>query len=153
MILKTVSPVLLVVFALLFSGCDSGPATGLVTGVVTIDGNPVADATVSFYPAQGRASTARTDENGKYELSFSRQKKGAVLGEHKVTIITEVLTETDYGASDDYANREGDESLGKIKNRNRAEMLPSKYRDRKLTDLTANVEPGENVFDFPLSTK
>lgn len=134
-------------------GCDAGPATGLVSGVVTVDGNPIKDAVVSFYPTDGRASTGTTDETGRYELSFTRQRMGAVLGNHKVTVTTEILAETDYGANDDYANREGDADLGRIKNRERSELLSANYSDYKRSPLTAIVESGENEFNFDLTSK
>lgn len=66
-----------------------------VSGTVTLDGTPVADATVIFSPsnAQGKdvfAATATTDAQGKYTLvtSFSPSvdKEGAVAGEYAVTV-------------------------------------------------------------------
>ena len=134
-------------------GCDSGPATGLVSGVVTIDGKPIGGAVVNFYPTDGRASTGTTDANGQYELAFTRQKMGAVLGSHKVTITTEILAEVDYSADDDYANREGDASLGRIKNRERRELLSVEYSDYKRSPLLENVVSGENPINFDLKSK
>ncbi len=79
-------------------GCGEGPKvlpTEPVTGIVTLDGKPVADATVIFSPsnAQGKevyAATATTGADGKYSLttSFSPSvdKPGAVAGEYAVTV-------------------------------------------------------------------
>jgi len=145
---------LIAAFAMLpLIGCDAGPATGLVSGVVTVDGKPIKDAVVNFYPTDGRASTGTTDENGRYELSFTRQRMGAVLGNHKVTVTTEILAEVDYGANDDYANREGDANLGRIKNRERRELLSAEYSDYKRSPLSENVVSGENNINFDLTSK
>jgi hypothetical protein len=75
------------------AGCDSDLAP--VSGRVTLDGQPLAGAVVTFQPKTGRDSTAdvatgsvgRTDEEGRYTLRLIRpDKHGAVVGEHSVTI-------------------------------------------------------------------
>ena len=55
---------------LLVIGCDSGPATGNVSGTVTVDGAvPMAGSSISFIPANGNApSSGATLENGKYSV-------------------------------------------------------------------------------------
>lgn len=81
-------------------GCGGGESartlpTVPVGGTVTYMGQPVADATVIFAPIQSGedsfAATARTDANGKYELSTgfgpSTEVEGAVAGDYTVTII------------------------------------------------------------------
>lgn len=74
-------------------GCGDA-AMAPVTGVVTMDGKPVADAIVVFQPqpADGEpyASTtramARTDAGGVYQLSTIDRHDGAAVGTHKVSI-------------------------------------------------------------------
>ena len=74
-------------------GCGDGvedyPDMGTVTGTVTLDGKPLANAAVTFVP-QGatRLSSASTDSDGYYELVYSVSKNGAKTGEHKVRIST-----------------------------------------------------------------
>jgi len=79
-------------FSLILTGCSSGPGDmpkiAPVTGVVTIDGQPLPEAEILFQPASGRASTGLTDENGKYTLMFNRDASGAKIGPHDVSIIT-----------------------------------------------------------------
>ena len=77
MFLRAACVFFVIAFSLVLSGCDSGK-TGTVTGVVKINGQPVSEAAVSFYPEEGRASIGMTDAEGKYELSYTRGAKGAV---------------------------------------------------------------------------
>ena len=54
------------------SGCLNGGNSdlGTVTGVVTVDGEPINYATVTFMPTQGRASVGLTDADGAYKLVY-----------------------------------------------------------------------------------
>ncbi|MEW4561570.1 carboxypeptidase regulatory-like domain-containing protein [Bremerella sp. JC770] len=69
-------------------GCfsSSGVPVGKVTGVVTVGGEPMSDATVTFYPEVGRPSIGMTDESGHYDLLFTESVKGAIVGIHRVNI-------------------------------------------------------------------
>ncbi len=72
--------------ALSVAGCGpNGPDVVPVTGKITKGGKPVSFVTVTFVPELGRASMARTDADGHYELEFSKEiPYGAVPGQHKV---------------------------------------------------------------------
>jgi len=119
-------------------GCVDGGSSdiGLVEGVVTVDGKPIDRATVTFYPAGGRSSGGYTDDKGHYSLTYTRSQKGALIGDHKVTIST--------GLEKDY--------LDGAKTDERAESMPKKYLDKNKTDLTATVEGGKNNIDFELKS-
>ena len=122
-------------------GCRGGDSNvGLVTGKVMVDGEPIEKALVSFSPTSGRGSMAYTDENGVYELAYTRDQMGAVIGKHKVTVETKRDGYTDY-----------DNGGKKVKARK--EILPKKYTDFKTTELKADVKQGDNKFDFDLKTK
>lgn len=117
-----------------FTGCG-GPAhpdVGRVSGVITLDGQPLPEATVMFQPTQGRASIATTDAAGKYSLTYLDGVPGALLGAHKVIIRTEIPGE------------DGQPPIAK-------EKLPKKYHEQ--TELTAEVKPGANTFNFSLEAK
>lgn len=79
----------------------------------------------------------RTDENGQYELMYLEGVKGANLGSHKVVIMTYHEDEIE----EMKANGEGPVE----------EPIPSQYNTK--TTLTARVEEGKNVIDFPLESK
>ncbi|UUO09002.1 Ig-like domain-containing protein [Blastopirellula sp. J2-11] len=117
---------------LLLLGCgQSGPATGLVSGAITLNGEPLPSAEVVFYPDSGRASSGATDENGQYELMFTYDTKGCLPGEHQVVVSTRVLSSDEPDAV------------------RMPELVPRKYR--KKGELTATVEPGKNVINFDLT--
>ena len=78
------------------AGCG-GPTYKVapVSGRVTLDGKPLANATVQFYPLAepgagepGPTSIGHTDESGRYTLALSDGKStpGALVGKHKVII-------------------------------------------------------------------
>ena len=82
---------------------------------------------VIFEPvAGGRASTAFTDAEGKYELIYLRQDKGAKLGPHLVRVIA--------------SNRDAAD----------AELLPPRYNTQ--TTLRADVKSGSNEINFTLTS-
>ena len=79
------------------SGCGKAPyELAPVSGVVTLYGEPLANATVSFEPQgsnsdesiAGPGSVGTTDEDGRYELTTFKQESGAVVGNHLVRIST-----------------------------------------------------------------
>jgi len=106
-------------------GASDTPTLGQVTGKVTLDGAPLADAFVTFMPEKVRASAATTDSEGKYELIYIRNEKGASIGNHKVTV---------------------------RKLKDEKETIPKKYSGDD-TELTADVKAGANEFDFDLKSK
>lgn len=64
-------------------GCGLGDELGLasVKGTVKLDGEPLPDAIVIFYPAAGgRPSIATTDLDGNDELVFVDNQVGALAG-------------------------------------------------------------------------
>lgn len=124
------------------SACGGGasdmPEVGTVTGTVTLDGNPVAGATVSFWPKEGgRTSTGVTDENGRYELEYMPGVKGAKIGRCQVSVST--MREAEYDESGENIIREATE-----------ETIPSDYNDD--TSLEQDVKAGDNQINLDLTT-
>lgn len=108
-------------------GCSQGdrPPLGTVTGVVTLDSKPLANAAVRFLPVVPvRASMSMTDADGRYELVYIRDIMGAAVGEHRVEI-TAAAADT-------------------------LEQLPIHYHSK--TTLTATVKPGVNEINFDLTS-
>jgi hypothetical protein len=116
----------------LAAGCGGTPSNiGKVTGQVTFEGQPLPDATVQFTPVSGGSPSAgRTDAGGKYDLVYSREVKGAEIGEHLVAITTA-----------ERGDPEGDPPRQPV-----AEKIPAKYNTQ--TGLKADVKSGSNTFDF-----
>ena len=130
------TPILGVVGLLLVSGCGRAPDDiGRVSGKVTLDGQPLPNATVIFSPTTaGNQSVAITDANGEYSLLHSAKTRGAEPGEHRVTISTFSKGDPD-----------GDPPVSKT-----AERVPYRYNLR--SELTASVERGNNAVHFDLDS-
>jgi len=121
----------LIIPALLALGCGQTGKLAPVSGVVTLDGKPLANALVSFQPVASQGTTTAgfgsygtTDATGKYALRTSdADAPGAVVGSHRVEINLKV-------ESDDRDPR----------TRPPAKTLPAKYN--RNTELQFKVEPG-----------
>lgn len=79
--------------AALLYGCSGGTTVAPVAGVVTLDGQPLAGASITTQPIAtgdqhpGSGSFGKTDQEGRFELELvTPAKKGAVVGEHRVMI-------------------------------------------------------------------
>lgn len=116
-------------------GLDDTPDLGTVTGKVTLDGSPLADATLTFSPSEGgRSAGAETDSGGNYELMYSLTHAGATPGEYDVSISTE-STKSDADGNDVTI----------------PEKLPAKYNDN--SELKKTVTAGSNEINFALDSK
>lgn len=123
-----------VVICTLLAGCGGRSDLGQVVGKVTMDGKPLADARVEFYPTQeGSIASGKTDASGEYSMMFSRDVAGASLGENLVRISTH-----DVG----YAEGKGEFAI--------PERVPAKYN--RNSQLTVKVEPGRQRHDFDLKS-
>ena len=127
--------------ALLAAGCG-GDKVAPVSGRVTLDGKPLADAHVGFQPMAeggkmdaGGGSYAITDADGKYTLRLvESDRAGAVVGKHRVEI--------NIRGQDDDTDRRG-------KGIPRPVVPPRYNRD---SELTRDVPSGGAVFDFDLTS-
>lgn len=114
-------------------GCGGSDNVARVTGVVTLNDEPLANATVRFQPiAGGRPSTAITDSAGRYDLVYTRSEQGAEVGRHTVSITT-------YDAGD---------PDGEPPRPTTPEKVPARYNAP--SELTADVAAGSNAIDFKL---
>ncbi|MBY0457505.1 MAG: carboxypeptidase-like regulatory domain-containing protein, partial [Gemmataceae bacterium] len=76
--------------ALTATGC--GTTLQPAGGQVLVDGVPVKEGTVMFYPtAKGRPATARIGEDGSFVLSYEKPGDGLPPGEYKVVIVADVF--------------------------------------------------------------
>lgn len=116
-------------------GADPLPDLYEVTGVITLNGQPLGNAKVVFEPeevrekARRRASSATTKADGSYRLYYNPKAAGATSGKHKVTIFK--LPGTSEEASDELS-------------------IPVKYNEK--TELTADVTEGDNTINFDLKS-
>ena len=107
-------------------GSDDTPPLGEVTGVITLDGQPLEGVIIVFKPQVGRAATGTTDAQGIYSLEFSYGVPGCKEGPNRVSL------EWPLGATN-------------------AKALPQRYTIA--SELTADVKSGENKIDFALESE
>lgn len=149
-------------FALLVLGCSGGgdnkPAAEVkldlvpAAGVVTLDGKPLADATISFHfdgtPPKGFvASGGKSDSSGKF-IIMTGSKSGTVPGRYNVTIS---LLKMPDGSPvkpaepglDAEMMRQGGQAI---------ESIPDRYSNPETTELSATVAPdGAKDLEFKLT--
>lgn len=134
------------------AGCaKKGPDVQFVEGRVTLDGQPLGNATIGFtctdtpgiVPAYGT-----TDENGVYRLTSigGKHQQGACVGTFVVNV---VKFETDA-----YETGEGGVPVGPPPKTRR--VTPEVYGDAATSPLRATIQRGKNTgaaFDFALESK
>jgi hypothetical protein len=113
-------------------GCGNSDL-GSVDGTVRLGGQPLENARVTFTPVEGgRPAAGLTDNQGHYQLVFSRDDQGALIGEHTVNISTFSEHLADDGETTEVV----------------PEKVPARYNTN--TELKAKVEGGANTLDFDL---
>lgn len=119
-------------------GCAEAPIPEFgVTGKVTLDESPLANATISFVPqgtTDAYGASATTNESGEYTVTINEGSDGLAAGTYSVSVST-------YQEGND----EVDPPIPTIE-----ERIPKKYNSE--TELTAEVKEEMNVFDFALDS-
>jgi hypothetical protein len=119
-------------------GCSSSSERSSVHGAVRYDGEPVDDGGIAFLPegGDGSAQIRATGEirDGRYELDSTR---GPTPGKYRVEIYWNKKTGRQLTSPSGLATK--DETR---------QAIPAKYNER--TELTVDVKPGRNTFDFDL---
>lgn len=137
----------LIASLLLPVGCSKGPKLSKVTGVVTLDGTPVPNATVVFTPTDvtpRSPSYGKTDAEGRYTLAFSRERHGAMQAVHTVQIETEKISKSELTELQEVA-ASGGPPVPKFV------PIPKKYRHEGA--ISASVTKGSNEINFELTSK
>lgn len=123
-----------IVVSLVVYGCRNEVELGDVQGTVTMDGNPLPDATVRFIPqGGGRSALGRTDENGNYTMLYSATATGALVGPVRVEITL----------AEEVTDAAGNSTM-------KPETIPARYNTA--SELTVDVGSGNNDFDFDLTS-
>ena len=132
---KTLCLFMVIVVCITMTGCGNGKKiskTHTVRGVVTVDGSPAIDASVSFALKLGQPITGTTDETGSYTLNISQAMNSCIPGPATVSI--EAFT------------RLGDP---------RSQFLPKRYNKEAAQNPEMRVElkSGKNELNFALSSQ
>jgi len=121
-------------------GCGGDAGLVEVTGTVTYQGQPVADANVLFQPEVGPPATGQTDSQGGFTLNTGG-RPGASFGPSQVAVT----------AFEDVRTVEPSEADPEGYSEVRS-LIPEKYANMGSSPLTAEVIRGEtNHFDFELT--
>jgi hypothetical protein len=152
---RLLSGILVCSLALVLGCGESGPKLIPVNGTVKLDGTPKPKLLVTFTPVDGGTPIAvgQTDEKGEYSLR-TNGRKGAVVGQHKVSITTinEVTeapkaTNTAPSGSAEYMNQA---NIRPQEFKIPKELIPAKYN--KNSELIRDVDSAKAI-DFELTTK
>ena len=142
---------------LCLTGCrKSGPDVQMVEGLVTIDGEPLAAATVGFsplIPGEGLPATGATLADGRFRLTATRggaTEKGTTVGEYAVSISkVELLPDPKWDNL-----KPGEMPSGPREIRYRY-LVPKAYESTTTSGLKTTVKKGLNTgeaFTFELKS-
>jgi len=126
---------LLFLLAGFLSGCGTSEPyfLGTVSGTVTLDGQPLKGAMVTFSPADGRReSFGITNASGYFQLRYNSRTKGAEVGEHQVRISPQGVEPKQPRPADGESTR-----------------IPVQYSGKNF--LSREVKPGSNRINLNLS--
>lgn len=113
------------------SGCGSGLVD--VKGRVTLDGEPLPDATVVFTAVDRPLAVGQTDAGGSFRLRTGQQL-GVAPGTYRVTVTAYRTLPAADG---------GDEPIPEF-------LTPPRYNNATTSGLTAEVGGGQDEFNFVL---
>ncbi len=146
-------------------GCGSSKPkavpTEMVEGVVTLDGQPVSEATVTFLPVQegaGASATGMTDSEGKYTLTAvgagigAQRGAGTLPGEYYVGVekvgLPDIPAAADLGESAKSSAASGRPQDVKV-----TYIVPEKFRDPVSSGIKVTVKAGQNNIPIELKSK
>ena len=145
------------------TGCSKDLGYRKLTGTVTMDGQPLEGASLTFYAeCGGEGGSGMTGADGKYDVTAGNSPEGGLglkPGTYKVTIVKmeQIVDE------DEEALRKGEITYDELQKRKAKKgayaksskpnrLTPAKYASTFDTPLSVTVsdDPAANVFDFNL---
>jgi hypothetical protein len=137
------------------AGCGSDLDLAPVTGRVTFNGKPVTEGEITFLPDNGPQAAGMIQPDGTFRLTTLSPGDGAVVGRHQVSIRATTVTggsmaPATFEQEMEWA-QQGAKSGGQILIPGTVTWLvPEKYSNPETSELTAEVQSGENSFEFNL---
>jgi hypothetical protein len=139
MIMKLFLPLTLIVVMAAALGCGSdapkGPekiSTTPVDGVVTLNGKPAAEVSISLHHSEGKvAPRGISDKDGKFSIATYGKDDGAPAGKYKVTAAKNMTKEISPGVL-------APPPPGGFKS-----DIPTKYESVNTTDISVEIKAGE----------
>jgi hypothetical protein len=131
-------------------GCGDGEDARLpVSGLITLDGQPLADAKITMMPKDGRrVANAITNESGRFESATTFSSgDGALIGSHYVAITPKTPPPM---PGDEISSPGVKPAMGA----KYVAPIPAQYGKPKESGLEADVARGsDNDFSFELESK
>ena len=123
-------------------GCSGRPSPVPISGVVTLDGQPVANAGVLFCPiAEGPVASGATDAKGNFKMA-TLNKSGVLPGKYGVAIIKK-----------EFAGNGGAGILGTPQPNRIKWIVPEKFSTPETSGLLAEVNSSSREFNFAISSR
>jgi hypothetical protein len=117
-------------------GCG-GVYDSTVTGIVTLDGNPLPRGTVAFNPENGPPAYGQINSTGEYAVMTGREE-GLPAGSYVVTVVSnEAPTELGKDGAPPPAGKP---------------ITPPWYRSKQTSGLNYSIEAGSNEINIELSS-
>lgn len=149
--------------AVISSGCGGGNTPVAVKGIVTLDGKPVAGATVSFLPEgeTGHPANGWTDKEGAFRLTTFVKGDGAFPGSYRVVVgklepkVPDGPTWTEYWDDAHDRRKKPVQYYGMLESTARKKsksLLPTRYADVARTPLQCSV-PSRGTVTLELRSK
>lgn len=128
---------LLLIFVL--TGCG-GTYDSTVSGIVTLDGEPLGRGRVTFYPTTpGPPCIGTINGQGRYEISTGLEE-GLPSGEYTITVVANAPPEQSEG------ERGGPPPAGKL-------LTPAWYKTKQHSGLKKSIQPGANEIELALTSE
>ena len=145
-----------------WTGCNRDRAYSKVTGVVSMNGEPLEECVLTFFPQfpDGEGGSGMTDAGGAYVVTSQNAFKhgtGLIPGKYKVTAIKN----SEFVDEDQEAYERGEITYDELQDRKAGTydtvvdfetLTPKQYLDPKTTpiEITVSKDPKQNVFNFTL---
>ena len=161
--MQKIQLLIVLITSLVITGCGpAGLKTQFVEGIVTLNGQPLDGALVTFTPVtqtpDNVSATGITDETGRYTLTAigstisGEAGKGTIAGDHVVTIVKRetIITGQRRGSDGSLATTsDGQPEMSSITRI----ITPQVYSQPDKTPLRATVQRGTNNLPFNMENQ
>lgn len=141
---------LLCALCLAASGCGGKVATNMVEGTITMDGAPLADATITFSPVSqgsGMIGVGTSDAEGKFTLQTVAGAigKGTTAGEYTIFV-----TKTEAVPTGNTSTADGGEIVREVEDKS---LIPEQYTKASTSPIKQTIVKGLNKVEIKLLSK
>lgn len=129
--LRKLNAVVAILAVVLLGGCTAAEPTGMVSGKVTLEGEPVTEGVVSFFSDSGYSTTAEIQSDGSFSVTGEMP-----VDKYTVSVSPPELTD---------ALPPGEVEIPKS-------PIPEGYFDESTSDIVQEIKEGENTLTIALKS-